>query len=200
MGPEEISVESQRYQDQNTLRVLVASDPGKVASAAASLNRKRWEMWKRVSESPKLTVIRYYPYHFQSWKVTAPKTLGRTAKVLLLTGVNGMSRSVGPASEWPIERELQVEQGEIMSPQTSEEEATQLAREYVEKLVMRRYRPSQPPRIRVEQSKLIYVPYYVYARKGEPLRKAVLIEGFTGAVGKVKDVTPVLQTIASGEL
>lgn len=41
----------------------------------------------------------------------------------------------------------------------------------------------------------MYVPYYVYAREGRPLRKAALVEGFTGAVGQVKDVPPVFQSI-----
>lgn len=144
-------------------------------------------------------MTRYYPYYFQSWKVTAPKTLGRTAKVLLFTGVNGMNRSVGPATEWPAGEELEVDREEVIPPRTTEAEAERLAQEYIEKFVMRRYRPSRTADIVRERFELVYVPYYVYAREGQPPRKATLIEGFTGAVGQVKDVPPVLQSIKGEE-
>lgn len=179
------------------MTILIASDPRKAASSASSLNVKWWRPWKKTCTPPELTTTRYYPYYFQSWKVTAPKTLGRIAKVLLFTGVNGMNRSVGPATEWPVEQELDISEDEVISPYTSAVEAEYMAQEYIEKFVMRRYRPSQPPHIQRTQFELIYVPYYIYAREGQPLRKAALVEGFTGAIGKVKDVAPVLQAVTT---
>lgn len=182
------------------MRILVASDSRKVASSVASLKRKWWMVWRRDYVPPELSITRYYPYYFQSWKVIAPKTLGRAAKVLLFTGVNGMNRSVGPATGWPAGEELEVAREEAIPPRTSEAEAEQLAQEYIEKFVMRRYRPSKPSNIVREEFGLIYVPYYVYASEGQPLRKAALVEGFTGAVGQVKDVPPVLQSITDKEV
>jgi hypothetical protein len=151
--------------------------------------------WGKSHAPPELTMTRYYPYYFQSWKVTAPKTFGRTAKVLLYTGVNGMNRSVGPATEWPVGEELEADPEEIIPAHTSQAAAEELSREYIKKFVRRRYRPSKPSNIEREGFELVYVPYYVYAREGQPLRKAALIEGFTGAVGQVKDVPPVLQSV-----
>lgn len=143
-------------------------------------------------------MTRYYPYYFQSWKVAVPKTLGRMAKVILFTGVNGMNRSVGPATGWPAGEDLEVSREELIAPSTSSAEAECLAQEYIEKFVVHRYRPTRPPTIVRERCELIYVPYYVYARGGLPLQKATLIEGFTGAVGKVKDVPPVLHSVCNG--
>ena len=123
--------------------------------------------------------------------------------MILFTGVNGMNRSVGPATGWPAGEEvevileviLEVIPEEMIPAHTSEAEAEQLAQEYIEKFVMRRYRPSRTAEIVREEFELVYVPYYVYAREGQPLRKAALIEGFTGAVGKIKDVPPVLRSV-----
>ncbi|CAN5697067.1 hypothetical protein BH24ACT22_BH24ACT22_11940 [soil metagenome] len=177
------------------MRILSAGDSRKIAGSVASLNRKWWMVWGKSYAPPVLAMTRYYPYYFQSWKVTAPKTLGRTAKVLLFTGVNGMNRSVGPATEWPVGEELEVDPEEVIPAHTLQAEAEELSREYIEKFVRRRYRPSKPSNIEREGFELVYVPYYVYAREGRPLQKAALIEGFTGAVGRVKDVPPVLQSI-----
>lgn len=182
------------------MRITAASDSLKVAGSVDSLNRKWWMPRGGGAGSPQLTVIRYYPYYFQSWRVTAPKTLGRMVKVILSTGVNGMSRSVGPATEWPAVGELEVDEEEVIAPRTSEAEAEQLAQEYIEKFVMRRYRPSRTSNIEQEKFELIFVPYYVYAREGRPLHKATLIEGFTGTVGKVKDVPPLMHSIVGGEV
>lgn len=182
------------------VRILAATDPRKVAGSIASLNRKWWKVFKTGAGSPpELTLTRYYPYYFQSWKVTAPKTLGRTVKVALFTGVNGMNRSVGPATEWPVGEELAVPPEEMLSPHTSEAEAEKLSNEYIEKFVARRYRPSKPSSIVRDGFDLIYVPYYVYARESQPLRKAALIEGFTGAIGQVKDVPPIYKSIENAE-
>jgi hypothetical protein len=86
---------------------------------------------------------------------------------------------------------------EVIPPLTSEGEARELAWEYAERFVFRNYRPSKPPRIEAEEFALVYVPYHVYARQGQPLRKAALVEGFTGAVGKVKDVPEVFEVVAA---
>ena len=182
------------------MKITAASESLKVAGSVASLNRKWWMPQGGGAASPQFTMIRYYPYYFQSWKVIAPKTLGRTVKVILSSGVNGMSRSVGPATEWPASEELEVDGEEVISPRTSEAEAKQLAREYIEKFVMRRYRPSRTSNIEQEKFELIFVPYYVYASEGQPLHKATLIEGFTGAVGKVKDVLPLMHSIVGEEV
>ena len=177
------------------MRILAARDSREVANSVASLNRKWWSVWGKDHPPPELTTTRYYPYYFQSWRVTAPKTLGRTAKVLLFTGVNGMNRSVGPATGWPVGEELEAGAEEVIPAYTSQAEAEELSQEYIEKFVRRRYRPSKPSNIKREGFELVYVPYYVYARKGQPLQKAALVEGLTGAVGRVKDVPPVLQSI-----
>ncbi len=177
------------------MKILAARDSRKISGSVASLNRKWWMVGRRDYALPELTMVRYYPYYFQSWKVTAPKTLGRTAKVILFTGVNGMNRSVGPATEWPVGEELEADPEEIIPAHTSQVEAEELSQEYIEKFVRRRYRPSKPSNIVRESFELVYVPYYVYAREGRPLKKATLIEGFTGAVGQVKDVLPILRSI-----
>ncbi|MGF1471815.1 MAG: hypothetical protein ACFB50_08760 [Rubrobacteraceae bacterium] len=111
-----------------------------------------------------------------------------------------MNRSVGPATGWPGGEELEVDREEVITPCTPEAEAEQLAQEYIEKFVTRRYRPSRPSDIVREKFELIYVPYYVYARAGHPLQKAALIEGFTGDVGRVRDVPPVLRSITDEEI
>ena len=180
------------------VRISAAGNSHEVTSSVASLGRKWWTIGRK-SSPPELLATFYYPYYFQSWKVTAPKTLGRTARVMLFTGVNGMSRSVGPATGWPSVGEIEADEEAVIPPHTSEAEAEQLAQEYIEKFVRRRYRPSKPSDIVREGFDLVYVPYYVYAREGQPLRKAVLIEGFTGAVGQVKDVPPVLRSIENKE-
>lgn len=182
------------------MRIPVARDSRKVASAVASLKRsKQWSLRRKGSGPLELVATRYYPYYFQSWKVVAQKTLGRTAKVLLFTGVNGMNRSVGPATGWPFGEELEVERDELIAPHTPESEAEELSQEYIEKFVRRRYRPSRTPGIVREKFELIFVPYYVYGQDGQPLRKATLVEGFTGDMGQVKDVPPVLRSIVGKE-
>ncbi len=177
------------------VRISVAGDSDKVAGGVDSLTRKWWRFGKKYYPPPELVATRFYPYYFQSWKVTAPKTFGRMVKVTLFTGVNGMSRSVGPATRWPSGEEIAVDREEVIPPHTSETEAEQLSREYTEKFVRRRYRPSRTTDIVREKFELVYVPYYVYAREGQSLRKAALIEGFTGAIGRVEDVPPVLQSV-----
>jgi hypothetical protein len=137
----------------------------------------------------------YYPYYFQSWKATIPKTLGRTMKMRLFTGVDGTNRSVGPATEWPVGREMAVKAEEVIPSRTSEAEAERLSYEYVKEHVARRYRPSKPPTIEKEEFKTFHVPYYVYAREGQPLHKAELVEGFTGSRGWVKDVPAIYEMV-----
>lgn len=182
------------------VRIFVARDSRKVPGIVDSLDREWWGAWRRGCGEPELRITRYYPYYFQSWKITAPKTFGRMVRVILYTGVNGMNRSVGPATEWPAGEEREVGRGEIISPQTPWKEAGQLSQEYIEKFVMRRYRPSRSADIQQEAFSLIYVPYYVYAKRGQLLKKAALIEASTGALGRVKDVSPVLQSIANNEI
>lgn len=148
---------------------------------------------RTVSGNP---LVFYYPYYFQAWTVRAPKSFGREVRVRLFTGVNGMNRSTSPATEWPAEEERVVPEKEVIFPATSEDEAEELSGGYIEKFVARRYRPSGTPEITRERSALIHVPYYVYARDGQPLRKARLVEGFTGAVGRVRDVPPVLEAVS----
>ncbi|MGH3086833.1 MAG: hypothetical protein ACRDSJ_05880 [Rubrobacteraceae bacterium] len=113
----------------------------------------------------------------------------------LFTGVNGMSRSVGPATEWPVGREMAVETEEVMPCRTSEAEAERLSYEYVKEHVARRYRPSRPPNIEKEEVEIFYVPYYVYARENQPLHGADIIEGFTGSRGRVKDVPAIHEAV-----
>ena len=181
-------------------KVFSAHDSNKVPGVIDSLDRKWWRAWRRGRDASGFRITRYYPYYFQAWKITAPKTFGRTVRVLLFTGVNGMSRSVGPATGWPDGEEREVSQAEIIPPQTSWAEAEQLSREYIEKFVMRRYRPVRSAGIVQENFGLVYVPYYVYAREGQPLKKASLIEASTGALGRVRDVPPILQSIVGQEI
>ncbi|MGB3634664.1 MAG: hypothetical protein WA982_11535 [Rubrobacteraceae bacterium] len=181
------------------MKLLAVGGSDKVAESVASLNQKWWTVWRSGYGPPEHSMTRYYPYYFQSWKVAAPKTLGRVAKVILFTGVNGMNRSVGPATEWPVGEEMEVDPEEVIPPHTSEAEAEQLSQEYIEKFVRRRYRPIRTSSIVREGFELIYVPYYVYAKEGQPLKKAILIEGLTGAVGQVRDVPPVLRSIVDRE-
>ena len=183
------------YRPEKLVKVPVVGDSHEVTGSVASLNRRWWSIGRRNYSPPELVATRYYPYYFQCWKVTAPKTLGRTARMILFTGVNGMNRSVGSATGWPAGEEMEVGPEEVIPPHTSETEAERLAQEYIEKFVMRRYRPSKTADIVREGFELVYVPYYVYAREGHPLRKAALVEGFTGAVGRIKDVPPVLRSV-----
>lgn len=181
------------------MKVKVAENSPKVKKSVASLARRGWfNLFLGARQVPHHVVTMYYPYYFQSWRVTAPKSLGRTVKVWLITGVNGMNRSTGPADDWPSVEERELGDGEVILPCTSEVEAGDLAREYAEKYVSRRYRPSKRPTIEVERFSLIYVPYYVYAREHQPLHKAALVEGFTGALGRVKDVPEIRAALTGG--
>ena len=175
------------------MKILVAGDSTEKVKSQAMSARRWWSRNEEVSESP---LVFYYPYYFQAWKVRVPKSLGREVRVRLFTGVNGMNRSTSPATEWPAEEERSVLGEEVIPPTTSGDEAEELSGEYIEKFVARRYRPSGMPEITRERSALIYIPYYVYAQKGRPLHKARLVEGFTGAVGKVRDVPPVLEAVS----
>jgi len=181
------------------MRILVAEDSLKTEKSVASLSRERWGFLPGVARSaPRLTMTYYYPYYFRSWKTTIPKTLGRTMKVRLFTGVDGTNRSVGLATEWPVGRELSVKAEEVIPSRTSEAEAEQLAYEYVKEHVARRYRPSKPPTIEEEEFKTFYVPYYVYAKENQSLHKAELVEGFTGSRGRVRDVPAICETVGEG--
>lgn len=124
--------------------------------------------------------------------------LGRMARVRLVTRVNGMSRSTGPANYWPSIGEKNFGDQRVISPLTSEAEAGELAREYVDKFVARRYRPARAPTVEREKFALIYVLYYVCARESRPLHKAALVEGFTGALGRVKDVPEIRAALGAG--
>jgi hypothetical protein len=187
--------------EQDRVQILVAEVSPKTEKSTASLSRNRWWFLPRFTQNiSKLTLTYYYPYYFQSWKATIPKSMGRTMRVRLVTGVNGMSRSVGPATEWPVGKEVTVGAEEVILPRTSEAEAEQLSQEYIGEFVTRRYRPSKPPTIERERVETFYVPYYVYAREGQPLHKAALIEGFTGARGRVKDVPAIREALATGEM
>lgn len=184
---------------QDSVQILVAKDSPKTEKTVASLSRKGWWFLPGITRSvPQLTLTYYYPYYFQSWKVTIPKTMGRTLRVRLTTGVNGMNRSVSPATEWPVGKEMTVGAEEVISPRTPEAEAERLSQEYVKKFTTRRYRPSKPPTIEREKFETFYVPYYVYARESQPLHKAALIEGYTGARGRVKDVSVIREALANG--
>jgi len=187
--------------EQDRMQILVTEDSPKTESSVASLSRNRWWFSPRSSQNTsKLTLTYYYPYYFQSWKATIPKSMGRTMRVRLVTGVDGMSRSVGPATEWPVGKEVIVGAEEVILPRTSEAEAEQLSQEYIGEYVTRRYRPSKPPTIERERVETFYVPYYVYARDGQPLHKAALIEGFTGARGRVKDVPAIREALTRDEI
>lgn len=129
--------------DDGDARILVAEDSPAVNKRMASLSRRGWlNSLLGSREAPRRTLSVYYPYYFQSWRVTVPKSLGRTARVRLVTGVNGMSRSTGPADYWPSVGEKDLVDHRVISPLTSEAEAGELAREYVDKFVARRYRPA----------------------------------------------------------
>lgn len=181
------------------MRILVAEDSSKTEKRVAALSRERWGFLPRVARSaPRLTVTYYYPYYFKSWKVTIPKTLGRSMRMRLFTGVDGTNRSVGPATEWPVGREMAVKAGEVIPSQASEAEAEQLSYEYVKELVARRYRPSKPPTIEGEELETFYVPYYVYAKENQPLHKAELVEGFTGSRGRARDVPAIYEAAREG--
>ncbi len=183
------------------MKSLVAKDSPELARGIASLFRRGWlNSLVGNREVPRHTLTYYYPYYFQSWRVTVPKTLGRRAKVRIVTGVNGLSRSTGPAVDWPSEEEVDLGEEEIIRPRTSEAEAAELMQEYLDKYVARRYRPTRPPEVETERFTLIYVPYYVYAREGQPIRKAALVEGLTGTVGKVKEVPEIFEAVTSAEL
>lgn len=185
--------------EQDSIQILVAKDSPKTEKTIASLARKGWWFLPGVTRSvPQLTLTYYYPYYFQSWKVTIPKTVGRTLRVRLTTGVNGMNRSVSPATDWPVEKAVTVAVEEVLPPRTSDSEAEQLSQEYIQRFVTRRYRPAKPPTIEREKFETFYVPYYVYAREGQMLHKAALIEGFTGARGRVKDVPVIREALANG--
>lgn len=185
--------------ERDSMQILVAEDSPKTEKSIASLSRKRWGFLPGVARSaPRLTMTCYYPYYFQSWKATVPKTLGRTMKVRLFTGVDGMSRAVGPATEWPVGREIIVEAREVIPAHTSGAEAEQLSQEYIKRYVTRRYRPSKPPTIEKEEFETFYVPYYVYAKENQPLHEAELVEGFTGARGRVKDVPAIREALTKG--
>ena len=186
--------------EQHSVQILTAKDSPKTEKTIASLSRKgRWFLPGITRSVPQLILTYYYPYYFQSWKVTIPKPMGKTMRVRLTTGVNGMNRSVSPASEWPVGKEITVEVEEVIPPRTSEAEAEQLSQEYVQKFVTRRYRPSKPPTIEREKFETFHVPYYVYAKEGQLLHKAALIEGFTGARGRVKNVPVIHEALTSGE-
>lgn len=183
------------------VRVLVAQDSPRVRAQVATLSKGGlWSFLSRGRKNSSLLMTYYYPYYFQSWRVTIPKTLGRTAKIRIVTGVNGLSRSTGPAVDWPPEEEAELGKEEVIRPRTSEAEAAELMQEYLDKFVARRYRPVRPPEVESERLALIYVPYYVYAREGQPIRKAALVEGLTGTVGKVKDVPEVFKAVTSAKL
>lgn len=130
----------------------------------------------------------HHPYYFQSWKVTVPKTLGRVLQARLFTGVNAVTLSVGPASEFPGFTEIQVPAETALAPRAADEEATRLGLEYMRSLVGQRYRPARPPTIEQEACELLYVPYYAYFRGDAPPARAVLVEGLTGSRGRVGDV------------
>lgn len=199
--PEKAQVHKvQAGSERDSMQILVAEDSIETERSVASLFRKRWGFLPGVARSePQLTLTYYYPYYFQSWKATIPKTMGRTMKVRLFTGVDGMSRAVGPATEWPVGKEVAVEAEEVIPAHTSEAEAERLSQDYVKRYVTRRYRASKPPIIDREEFATFYVPYYVYAREDQPLHKAVLIEGFTGARGRVKDVPAIREALTDGE-
>ena len=183
----------------DSVQILVAKDSPRTERTMASLSRKGWWFLPGITRSvPQLTLTYYYPYYFQSWKVTIPKTMGRTLRVRLTTGVNGMNRSVSPATEWPVGKEITVGAEEVILPRTPEAEAERLSREYAQQFVTRRYRPSKPATIEREKFETYYVPYYVYTRENQPLHKAALIEGFTGARGRVKDVPVIREALANG--
>ena len=181
------------------MQILVAGDSLKTEKSVASLSRERWGFLPGVAPgAPRLVLTLYYPYHFQSWKTTIPKTLGRTMKMRLLTGVDGLSRSVGPAMDWPVGREMAVRAEEVIPSRTSEAEAEQLSYEYIREHVARRYRPSRPPTIEKEELETFYVPYYVYAREDRPLHEAELVEGFTGSRGRARDVPAIYEALKEG--
>ncbi len=183
------------------MQILVAEDSLKSEKSVASLSAKRWRFLPGIARSaPRLVLTYYYPYYFQSWRATIPKTMGRTMKIRLFTGVDGMRRSVGLATEWPVGKEMTVEAREVMPPHISGSEAEQLSQEYVKEYATRRYRPSKPPTIEREDFKMVYVAYYVYARENQPLYKADLVEGLTGSRGRVRDVPPIYEVLREDEM
>ncbi len=190
-------VEASRERD--SMQILVAEDSLKTEKSVASLSRKRWGFLPGVARSaPQLVLTYYYPYYFQSWKATIPKTLGRTMKMRLFTGVDGASRSVGPATDWPVGREMVVRTEEVIPSRISEAEVEQLSYEYLREYVARRYRPSKPPTIEKEEFEAFYVPYYGYAKENQPLYKADLVEGFTGSRGRARDVPAIYEALREG--
>ena len=106
----------------------------------------------------------------------------------LLTGLNGVTRTVGPASELPETEEVGACEGVVVPSEVSGIEAYRLSREHVEHFVMRRYRPGGPPSIAQESLCLIHVPYRVYDSGGRWPEEALLVEGLTGARGRVKAI------------
>lgn len=183
------------------MQILVAEDSLKTEKSVASLFRKGWRFLPGLARgTPQLTLTYYYPYYFQSWKATIPKTLARTMKMRLFTGVDGTNRAVGLATEWPVRRQRVVKAEEVIPSQASEAEVEQFSQEYIKEYVTRRYRPSEPPTIQREKSEMVYVAYYVYVKENQPLYKADLVEGLTGSRGRVKDVPTIYETVREGEM
>ena len=61
--------------ERDSMQILVAEDSLKTEKSVASLSRERWGFLPGVArDAPRLVLTLYYPYHFQSWRATIPKT------------------------------------------------------------------------------------------------------------------------------
>lgn len=180
-------------------RILVTENSPKVERSMKYVHGGRGILSRlRIGGERRLRETFYHPYYFQSWKVTVPKTLGRTLRAKLFTGVNAVTLSVGPATEFPRYAESYVAAETVLGTRAAADEAARLGLEYIKTLIGQRYRPARPPTVEQEACELLYVPYYAYAGESTPPGKAVLIEGLTGSLGRVEDVPAIYETFRAG--
>lgn len=182
-------------------RILVTEDSSKTEQSMRSV-RGGCSILSRlgIGSERRFKETFHHPYYFQSWRVTVPKTLGRTLRARLFTGVNAVTLSVGPATEFPRYAESEVAVETVLGPRAAADESARLGLEYMKTLIGRRYRPIRPPTIEQEVCKLLYVPYYAYAGEGTPPGKVVLIEGLTGSRGRVEDVPAIYETFRASKV
>lgn len=138
-----------------------------------------------------------HPYYFHSWRLVVPRSFGREVRLKIMTGVNGMSQATGTCETVPEASHQKIRRDQLLRASTSRERAEELAREYLDWLAHRRYRAVRRPRLEQDTSELLYVPYYVYARDRDPTYRATVVEGLTGAVGRVRDM-PYLKDAVEG--
>lgn len=143
-------------------------------------NSNWMELFTRKNKEVTCLFTCYYPYYFSEWKVRVPRYLFREGKALIRIGVNGLTGVASQTELWPKNKEVEVEDSNLLPFKVLKKEADEGYKGSLETFVYKTMRPLQPPKYELTREAAVYLPYYVFLVKSTKNYKIFVVESLSG--------------------